>query len=326
MRLKRLWSSAGCLALTACMIVPVPIIAQEVGENEVAVLDSMVVTARKRTEQAFDAPVAASVVDGGDLELSNLEPGAEVARRTPNYNFVDFAQPGNHFGSFRGIGPLGSPLNSLDNTAGFSVDGVPTTSFGFSPTLFDVERVEVLRGPKGTLFGRNAIGGSVNVVNRGADGEREQRLGVELGENGTLNVDGAAGRWLIPNVLAGRAAFRLQNFDGDIPNPIIGGEDGDADIMAGRVTLGLSSEGPFSASLTIGREEDKRSNPHLMLIEVPDFPVGGSDIEPIGERTINHTTLNMVWEHDHFIATSLTGYQDIDTFVVADDTDSFLEA
>lgn len=307
-------------------MVSTPVCAQGLDEQARVDLGTVILTSRKRDEFAFDAPVSASVIDGRTLQFGNLEPGAEIARRTPNYNFVDFAQPGNHFGSIRGVGPLGVPLNSLDNTIGFSVDGVPTTSFGFSPTLFDVERVEVLRGPQGTLFGRNALGGSVNIINRRADGEREFRLGVEAGEHGTLKVDAAVGGWLIRDVLAGRAALRFQNYDGDIPNPIIGGDDGDAEILAGRLTLGFFSDGPFSASLTLGREVDERANPFLMLIEAPDFPVSGSDIALVGEREIDHFTLSTEWESEHFTFTSITGYQDIDTFVVADDTDAFLQA
>lgn len=132
--------------------------AQETVENTGTVLDTITITARKRAESVHDVPISVTVKESGDLAVGTIDTGADLARETPNFNFVDFAGPGGNYATMRGIGPLGSPLNSLDNTIGFSVDGVPTSSFGFSPTLMDVERVEVLRGPQGTMFGRNALG------------------------------------------------------------------------------------------------------------------------------------------------------------------------
>ena len=290
------------------------------------VADTIIVFGRKRPEQLFEMPVSVSVLGGDALDRGSVDPGPDLARRTPNYNFVDFAIPGNSFGGIRGIGPLGVPLNSLDNTVGYSTNEVPTSVFGFSPNLFDVEQVEVFRGPQGTLFGRNALGGLINVVTKPADGTRELNIGGELGDNGTRSLDVAAGAWLLPEVLAARGAVRFQSFDGDIPNPIIGGNDGDADVAAGRLTLGFMPNGPLSASLIVGHEVDKRNNPFLLLIEQPDFPTSGVDIEQQGDRFIDHITLNIEREFDGFTFTSLTGFQDIDTEARADDTDSFLEA
>ncbi|MGO4843367.1 TonB-dependent receptor plug domain-containing protein, partial [Rhizobiaceae sp. 2RAB30] len=85
-------------------------------------------------------------------------------RRAPNTNFVDYNRFGENFFNIRGVSTLGSPLNSFDTTVGFSVDGVPTSVSGFAPPLLDVGQIEVLRGPQGTTFGRNALAGAINVV------------------------------------------------------------------------------------------------------------------------------------------------------------------
>ncbi|MEM8812824.1 MAG: TonB-dependent receptor [Pseudomonadota bacterium] len=317
----------GVVFLVLVSVIGLPVDAQEgfpEESEEPTVLDTIILSARLRDEILFEAPVAATVIGGEDLDWGSSEPGAALARRTPNFNFVDFAIPGNSFGSIRGIGPLGSPLNSLDNTIGFSTNGVPTTSFGFSPTLLDVERVEVLRGPQGTLFGRNALGGSINVVTRAPDGDRDLNVGVELGNKGTRNLDLAAGGWLSKDVLASRLAVRLQNFDGDIPNAIIGGKEGDAEIAAARLAFGINPDRPINATITLGREEEDRNNPLYLHIENPSFAVSGSDIEPVGERTITSASMKLEAELDAFTLTSTTGFQDIDIFTETDDTDSFL--
>ncbi len=223
--------------LTSVLILPPISVGAQVQDDGSFLLGTIHIQARKRDELAFEIPVAATIREGADLEFGSLDPGVDLARTTPNFNYVDFAVPGNSFGSVRGIGPLGSPLNSLDNTIGFSTNGVPTTSFGFSPTLFDVEQAEVLRGPQGTLFGRNALGGAVNIVTRRADGVPEFIVGTEVGEDGLRTLDLAAGGWVVPDLVAGRVALRFQEFDGDIPNGVAGGKDGDASIAAGRISL-----------------------------------------------------------------------------------------
>jgi len=311
------------LLLSVALLPALPAQAQAQNGDPV-MLGTIYIHARKRDELAFDTPVAASVRDGTDLRFGSIEAGADLARGTPNFNFVDFAIPGNSFGAIRGVGPLGSPLNSLDNTIGFSMNGVPTTSFGFSPTLFDVEQVEVLRGPQGTLFGRNALGGAVNIITRPADGVREFVLGTEVGESGTRSLDLAAGGWIVPDLVAGRMALRFQDFDGDIPNAIIGGHDGDARVAAGRVSLALTPDGPFSAALTFGRDRDRRNNPLYLLVEHPGFPVSGTDIVQVGEREIDHASLALTRDFGGFTFHSVTGFQNIGVTTITDDTDSFL--
>lgn len=310
--------------LTSVLILPPISVGAQVQDDGSFLLGTIHIQARKRDELAFEIPVAATIREGADLEFGSLDPGVDLARTTPNFNYVDFAVPGNSFGSVRGIGPLGSPLNSLDNTIGFSTNGVPTTSFGFSPTLFDVEQAEVLRGPQGTLFGRNALGGAVNIVTRRADGVPEFIVGTEVGEAGLRTLDLAAGGWVVPDLVAGRVALRFQEFDGDIPNGVARGKDGDASIAAGRISLAFDPDGPLSADLVLGRDRDRRNNPIYLWAEHPDFPVSGSDMVQVGERVIDHISLSVQREFEGFTFHSVTGFQDIAVTTITDDTDSFL--
>lgn len=264
------------------------------------------------------------MISTNELPKSSIDPGADIARNTPNFNFVDFAGPGGNFGVMRGIGPLGSPLNSLDNTIGFSVDGVPTSSFGFAPTLIDVQRVEVLRGPQGTLFGRNALGGVVNVVNTPADGTREFRLNTEYGTEEHMLVEGIAGGWIIPDRLAARGVLRYQHFGGDIANPVLGRDEGAARVQAGRGTLAYTPDDTLSISLTGGFDLDKRTNPLYLLKEHPDFPTSGVDSPQYGRRNMGYGSLTVNKEFDRVALASITGYQYIRVKSVTDDTDAFV--
>ena len=294
--------------------------------DSATVLDPITVTARRRGEPENEVPLSITVIEGDALPTFSIDPGADIARNTPNFNFVDFAEPGNSFGNIRGIGPLGSPLNSLDNSVGFSVNGVATSSFGFAPNLLDVERVEVLRGPQGTLFGRNALGGAVNVVTNPADGQREFRLTGEVGTDGYLLGEALAAGWLLPGRLAARGIMRYQDFDGDVPNAVIGGEEGRTEIIAGRGTLRLTPGAALQATLSAGFDREDRNDPRQLLRSAPDFPVSGVDIEIGGDRELIDSSLEVTRDFEAFTLTSLTGFQNIELNGTSDDTDSFLFA
>jgi len=288
------------------------------------VLDPITITAGKRNETADRIPLSVSVIGPQDIAKGSLDKNADIARSTPNYNYVSFGGPGGNFGTMRGVGPLGSPLNSLDNTIGFSVDGVPTSSFGFAPTLMDFQQVEVLRGPQGTLFGRNALAGLVSVVNMPADGAREFRLSGEVGTDGYRTLEAIAGGWLLPERLAGRGVLRFENFDGDIPNPVLDRDEGGARVSAGRGTLSITPDATLNISVTGGFDADKRTDPLYLLKEHPDFPVSGVDLNQYGKRDMGYGNVTIRKEFDAFTLTSISGYQDITVESYTDDTDSFL--
>jgi len=102
-------------------------------------LGQLLFSGNKRTEDLIRLPQSATVLNRDSLTAPALEPGAE-------------------FVNLRGIGPLGYPLSADDSTIAYSFAGVPTTNFGFPPATLDIQRVEALRGPQGTMFGRNALG------------------------------------------------------------------------------------------------------------------------------------------------------------------------
>ncbi|WP_025030271.1 TonB-dependent receptor [Nitratireductor aquibiodomus] len=293
-------------------------------EDAATVLPVLTVTALKRIEAAHDLAGSVTVVEGDDPVSNAVDPGAALTRSAPNFYFGGFGQPGLDFVNMRGIGPLGQPANSLDNSVGFATNGAGTSAFGFPPSLLDVERIEVLRGPQGTLFGRNAMGGAVNVVTRPADGEHEVRLTGEVGTEGYALGEAVIGGWLQEGVLAGRGALRYQKQDGDVPNVVIGGEEGDLDIAAARGTLRYTPTDDLSVNLVLGFDRDERHNNYNMYLEAPGFPVSGSDVIPENRRTRAEATLEIEKEFEAFRLTSISNYQNIRLNGLVDVTDAVL--
>ncbi|WP_407977217.1 TonB-dependent receptor [Brucella pseudogrignonensis] len=310
-RERKVWK---LLLPVALLLLDVPhAAAQEtvVEDGSAIILAPITITGLKRSDDADALPNSVSVVNGTSAGLDSPDPGAALARSSPNVYFGGFGQPGLDFVSMRGIGPLGQPANSLDNSVGFSVNGAPTSAFGFPPTTLDIERVEVLRGPQGTLFGRNALGGVINVVTAPADGKREFRLRGEYGTDGHYMTEAIAGGWLQKDLLAARFAARFQGRDGDVPNLIIGGEEGDAKLAAGRGTLRYTPNEDTRITLTVGVDRDKRHNNYNMFLEHPDFPASGSDIRPENSRRRGEATLEIQHDFEGFTFTSLTNFQNI---------------
>ncbi len=300
-----------------------PLLAQDIVE-ETTVLDTIVITSRKREEADVTLPVTTIVLTPEQVPQQSLDPAAEIARETPGTNFVDYGRFGESYLTMRGVATLGPALNSLDNTVGFSVDGVPTSLFGLNAPLLDVERIEVLEGPQGTTFGRNALAGSINVVSTPVDGERQIKLDAGIGPEGYGFVQGTLGGWIAPGVVAGRGVIRFENFDGDIPNVIIGGNDGGARIGAARGALRFTPDDTLTIDLTASYSHNENSDPSNILLEVPDFPLSGADIRPFNEQDIATGTATITKEFDFATFTSVTSFQNIRVNSDNDFSDSLL--
>ncbi|MBL8554766.1 MAG: TonB-dependent receptor [Phenylobacterium sp.] len=150
---------ASSVLLGAAMIVG-PAFAQASGDTNM--IEELVVTAEKREQSLQDVPVAISAFTSKQRDLVGINTVQDLTNFTPGFTY----QSANDRASMRGIGRL-TNVHSVDGAVSIYIDGLFTTStvLAGSPPL-DVDRVEILRGPQGTLYGRNAIGGTVNVISK----------------------------------------------------------------------------------------------------------------------------------------------------------------
>lgn len=292
--------------------------------EEATTLQAVVVTGTKRPQDDASLPIATTILGPENVKPSSLDPVGDVARQSPGTNFMDFGRFGESYMTMRGLSTLGSALNSLDSVIGLSVDGVPTTLSAIGAPFLDVDRVEVLRGPQGTTFGRNAFAGAINVVSKPADGTRETIVSTEVGSNGHAYIEGTTGGWLVEDMLAGRATLRFQNFDGDIPNPITNEKEGSAKLGAARGTLRFTPDDTLAIDITGGFSKDTRHNSAFLLLESPDFPMSGADVTPVNRQQIAHGSIKVTKEFEPFVLTSTTSYQDIKLQNTGDFTDAFI--
>jgi iron complex outermembrane receptor protein len=172
--MKRLYVIA-----VACATV-VPLVGQA---QDTSALEEVVVTAQRREQNLQEVPISVTAYSGETLEKTNVRGAVDYLATTPNVSFTEDAQSGSRgLGvSIRGVNNLVSGENAFVNSVGnyldeFSVASVPNGVA--NPMLIDMDRVEVLRGPQGTYFGRNSLGGALNLTSRAPTSEYEGQVTV----------------------------------------------------------------------------------------------------------------------------------------------------
>ena len=234
--------------------------------------DDIIVTARRREEKLQDVPVSVTAFSGAQLEARGYQSITDIQQSTPNLNFT----PGTGGTSsqisayIRGVGEYDYIITSDPAVAVF-IDGVyQARPFGAMTSMLGIDRIEVLRGPQGSLFGKNTIGGAINITLQKPTGSGHGKMDVEAGSYGSLQgrllYDGKISNDLSYLVSAlGRRADGWQHLDS-------GGTLGNQNQIAGRAALRYNP-GEFDAVLSIdGVHQRQNSAAHSMIaFEPTDF-------------------------------------------------------
>ena len=181
-------------------------------------LDTITVTATKRSEPLQSVPIAITVLNGEVLEQSNLNTLGAITTQTPTVNFRTGASNKDTSLFIRGVGTI-TTSPGVEPTVSTVIDGVVTARPGQATLdLVDIDRVEVLRGPQGTLFGKNASAGVINIISKApsSDTQRYIDLAYFQGNEKRLRV-GASGE-LQPDTLRGSVSLLHGDYDGNVTN------------------------------------------------------------------------------------------------------------
>ena len=292
------------------------------------VLEEIVVTAQKREQNIQDVPISitrmsgqwleSKFAGGGDvLELASTVPGLHVessnGRLSPRFYM-------------RGLG-------NADFTAAASqpvsivFDEVPMEKASLkSFPIFDLDDIEVIRGPQGTLFGRNTTAGIIKFDSRRPTEETEGYIKASGGNKGTVNVEGAIGGTLVEGTLMGRISFLTQHRSNWVNNAHTGENDamGGFDIFAGRAQLLWTPTDDLTALLLYQHQDQGGNSASLFRANIFDkgsnklndnykrdtvwFDAGNNNPAKIKSFGI---TLKLDYELTNHTITSITSYQDI---------------
>ncbi|ABD27582.1 TonB-dependent receptor [Novosphingobium aromaticivorans DSM 12444] len=227
-------ASAALFALPA-----VPAIAQEAPADETTASNEITVIARRREERLLDVPIAISALSTEALDKAGAKDLSGVQGAIPNVNIVQgrgSASSANFY--IRGIGQPDA-LQTFDPAVGVYVDGVYLSRIqGALLNLFDVQRVEVLRGPQGTLYGKNTIGGAVNVVSKKPDlNDLRGEASITYGRFDEVTAKGYVSAPLVADKLALSVAGVYDDRDGIVTDPATGRKYNDRNNLSGRAIL-----------------------------------------------------------------------------------------
>jgi iron complex outermembrane receptor protein len=261
------------------------------GGSAAYVPDEIVVTAQKRKEAVQDVPIAITALSQKNLEEQKIEGGPDIMRAVPNMTFSKSNFTGYNI-SIRGIGTKSISATSDPGVAvAFNNSSLIHNRF-FEQEFFDMERVEVLRGPQGTLYGRNATGGVVNLITAKPDfGGFEGNIKGEVGNYNSRRLLAMLNVPLVDDVLAVRVAGSMTQRSGYDYNATTKNDINGRDLWSLRTSVAFEPAPWFRANLIWERfnENDNRSRTGKQLCHRDDGPthVGGVDLADgaLGEIT-----------------------------------------
>jgi iron complex outermembrane receptor protein len=249
--------------------------------------EEIVVTARKREESLQKVPVAITVTSGAVLEDTAAPDISVLQNYVPNLAVYAGRNQTTTLTAFmRGIGQA-DPLWGVDPGVGLYLDEVyMARPQGALLDVFDVERVEVLRGPQGTLYGKNTIGGAIKYVSRAPSDDLEARISIAGGSYSTQNVRAILSGPIVEGKLRGKVAIASLQRDGFGENRFTGRDVADKDSTAFRVGLDWLASDAVTVQFAADRtEDDAEPRGYQRLVANPLCPLFlGTPCAPLDDR------------------------------------------
>ena len=234
--------------------------------------EEIIVTAQKREQSIYEVPTAISAFSSDKIEAQGINGLIDIGKFVPNLNVTSFGagQVTSVNPFIRGIG-LQDHLITTDPGIGVYLDGVYLgRQLGQNLSLAGIDRVEVLRGPQGTLYGRNSIGGAINIITKKPGEETESRIALEAGSRGRLNGS-YYGSTKLGDTLAvsGTIAYTSRDGIGEFTNVDTSTEVGEYDDIAGRISLLWTPSEELTVSLVAdANDSDSGLGPYTTFIDI----------------------------------------------------------
>jgi iron complex outermembrane receptor protein len=241
----------------------------------------IVVTARKREERAENVPDSLVVINEASLENMQVHQAGDIGKLFPNLGLRQDLSVTSTFIAIRGI----TATRNTDPAVSLVIDGVQITNASeIRQQLFDVERVEVLKGPQGSLYGRNAIAGAINVVTKEPTNQWEGRASVGFGNLAGISNVGSEDAFLsisgpiVQHLLSFRVSAMYHNDDGAIRDPAVGNHTTDfKSDKAFRLRLVYSPSEPLNLDFKLNRDGYRGGSYYFAITRPMGAPFPTSD-------------------------------------------------
>lgn len=327
-------------AILSALGVSMPVLAQS-GEDDEMRLEEVIVTATRREQSLQEVPMAITAFTDAQLEALQADNLDSIQGAVPNLNLVQGRGSNSSVNAFiRGVGQPDA-LQTFDPAVGIYVDDVYMSRIqGAMFKLYDVERVEVLRGPQGTLYGKNTPGGAIRLITRTPGQETEAKAGITLGDYSRFQAAGYISGALSENFAASLSILHDER-DGFVTDPVTGMEYNDEDTTAARLKaswdvsedVNITFSADYSSedvALTLGRAEAPLVSIDLGtgLPVVRHLPSPGewdfmtrTDLGQVGGQEVDNSGLAMTvsWDiNDNLAFKSITASRELDADLYVD--------
>jgi iron complex outermembrane receptor protein len=282
-------------------------------------LEEIVVTARKRDESSLDVPVAINAFSAADIAAAGIERPQDFIDLTPNMSMVQTQNQGTSFVTVRGI----SQARNSESSVAVLIDGVLMANPSqFNQELVDIASIEVLKGPQGALYGRNAIGGAIIINTQPPTDTFEGSVMAGYDSGPGYKLRGSLSGPLA-DTLKFRAAVSYFDTDGYIDNPYLGEEADPYEDLTARVRLLWEPSDAFSADLRFNYSQVDTQALYFNITEsVNDTSLPVRVNNPgVNERDMTGVSLKLDYEAAGGTLTSITAYDTLEEILTGDQFD-----
>lgn len=258
------------------------LLANNIFAKDIASLSPVTVTAQKSEENVQNVPISLSVFDEISMEDNSISTLEDIGKYTPNLLFFNTGQQGLTSPSIRGIA---ASITSYSSPVSLYVDGVPTmSSFGFTDVLDDIERIEVLKGPQGTLYGKNSEAGVINIITKKPNNETRGKIFSTLGSDGKREYGINFSAPIVADKLYASVSYKHDEKDGFIKSSVTGEEINNKELNYGKINLRYTPTDNLDISLIASKSKSNngalnwaKSGQNSNNIKVDSNLVGSSD-------------------------------------------------
>jgi iron complex outermembrane recepter protein len=317
--------TASVLLLTGLFyLTPRPICAADNGVHSIqeSTLETVTVTAQKREENVQEITTSITVLSDTAIEDAQIESTKDLSGYVPNLRILK----GGSRDYFSRIGVRGISNTGIgDPAVALYIDDVSYAGvYAFDSSLFDIERIEVLKGPQGTLYGKNTEGGAINIITKSPENTFDAKVSLETGTYNTWHIDGLINAPLVEDTLFLRIAALKSTRDGYIKNLYNGENIDNQDTTSANASLLFTPLDNLDFNLTfrINDFDDDGGFPMVSmekskykaatgLTSLDDFEASYNYSGESSSKN-NTTSLRIKYEQDYFDLISVTGYRNMD--------------
>ncbi|PIE74345.1 MAG: TonB-dependent receptor [Deltaproteobacteria bacterium] len=270
-------------------------------------LDTITVTAQKTEENLQDVPVSVSIFDDLALEDREIHTLRELVNYVPGFYLPLYGDFGIAGPSMRGIC---SHPSTMTSSVGMYIDGIPTTSVvGFLALMNDVAQVEVLRGPQGTLYGKNAQAGVITITTKKPGNEREGRIYTEIAEDDKHEIGLGFRTPIVRDKFYFGLTGRFYEKDGYLKNTYLNKTANDRENYFGRLHLRMMPSPRLDMSLISSRYKTDDGGTSANGYTAADLWKAQYDLDQYSKTTVDSHALKIRYDFDAFTLESITGYK-----------------